>query len=548
MNLPVPNVSSIFLSSFNMNGKKLSDDDAKRWLLFGDCNKDCDCNCDCNCDCSDNNTSTHSPSIHDADLIILSLQECPTYPTTNKNDSSLHRNGGDTVVRNIRILPLVSVFGPPINDDTKEYDRLSSTIQKILSDDHNLIVDIAMGEPNVAVVVEREELSLNCCSLESDDHTSSSSEKIVERWYGFIRLMIYAKSDIVDYILSSTKKHNGKSLVPILSPAGRKKYSTYDDILLESSRLGLPKERYNFLDRSPDKGGVCVAIPSLQLLVCSLHLCGTNKCSTMESEFDARRIEELMIIGQSCFNGLDVSSSKILGDGDAMGMIDFREYKKIVLGDLNFRVEVCRKESDKGWGGPDFQFVMDVINMKSKEELNSLFWKYDHLVKLLHSIEKGLLSSSQPMKIITTEGGVDSEQIEPVDDVNKVKDVILLQNVKDLFMEYSSKVSGHCEEYGDRIHIPPPTFSLRSNRERHVSNVCDRCDVKTVYVVPDDYANKRTPSWPDRILIDDRLLIGNHTQNSKPYEISFLRTCQDVLMSDHVPVCCFLQNINAKTK
>ena len=161
-----------------MNGKNISDHDAKKWLLNNDGSV-----------CNYNDTATSS-SINNADLIILSLQECPSFPNTANNS---YQKGG--IQR--ETIPCVSVLGPPITDDANEDDKLPSTIQKILSDDFSLIVDIAMGEGAGTVLVNRE----NCLNGPSLESSERGNGQIVERWFGFIRLMIYAKSGKCEGIL-----------------------------------------------------------------------------------------------------------------------------------------------------------------------------------------------------------------------------------------------------------------------------------------------------------------------------------------------------------
>lgn len=150
---------SIYLSTFNMNGATLTVDDARKWLLH--------------CENGDVDESLSSLSIHDADIIILSLQECPTYPQRTNQE---HRNGDNEVntVKNELTFPTcVSVLGPPVIDDNRVKDEIRSVIQKILSDEQHLIADVAMGEP-----------------------PSSSIGDVIhnEKYYGFIRLLIFAKN------------------------------------------------------------------------------------------------------------------------------------------------------------------------------------------------------------------------------------------------------------------------------------------------------------------------------------------------------------------
>ena len=102
------NLSSIYLSTFNMNGKDMNKSEVQNWLLRSRCSKknkhykqskrnNLNCSKDCSEDCS-------TIDVHNADLIILSLQECPTYPAVD-----LQKEDGSKIPSSSCILTM----GPP---------------------------------------------------------------------------------------------------------------------------------------------------------------------------------------------------------------------------------------------------------------------------------------------------------------------------------------------------------------------------------------------------------------------------------------------------
>ena len=103
------------------------------------------------------------------------LQECPTYPDISLSSESF---------------PYVAVLGPPLIDEKKDHDELPSIIRTILSDDHILVADIAMGEPATCTVAK----VTNATSDSLDKKKNQQSEK----YYGFIRLIIYAKNGMLN--------------------------------------------------------------------------------------------------------------------------------------------------------------------------------------------------------------------------------------------------------------------------------------------------------------------------------------------------------------
>lgn len=570
------NVSSMYLSTFNMNGANLTIEDAKLWLL-----KENSKNCG----------NDEGLLAHDADLVILSLQECPTYPDVNNNISIGKKSSDDSncSANSFRHTSSVciSVLGPPKIDENKECDELQSTIQEVLSKDHVLMADIAMGEPPTSS-------KSNSLGQNKDACGNNNTEK----WFGFIRLMIYAKSALATHILSWKRSHNGQSIIPIMAPVGRKRTSTYPSTCHNTTeKWKIYKEPHNM---SPDKGGVCIAIPSLRLLICSLHLCGTNKYHTLEHEFDSIRIKELIKIGQTCRDVLEYGTiSSQLGihshnngnksenkkpkietpSNDSKedhkqsyaipASVPYQDYKKIILGDLNFRVEICKKEKEKGRGGRDFQLVMDAImsssnhyrsegqqeqeDEKQQQKLDQLFWSHDRLVQLLQQISSTVSTRS------SSHNGRSEFKNQRISSVIKMEDkkgkgsccetvknkyhyrhdeIDILKNIVDVFMEYfaapvnngttnkvgmlsveeeSSFVGIGDSSDDDYCRQPlminiPPTFTFIIPDQRQQPNIQNlHLQNNHLYNMSRIYSDKRTPSWTDRILIDKRILNKNNS-------------------------------------
>ena len=371
---------------------------------------------------------------------------------------------------------------------------------------------------------------------------------------------------------------------------------------------------------SPDKGGVCVAIPSLKLLICSVHLCGTNKYHTLESEFDSIRIKELIKIGKSCRDVLEYnihghhdyeyedkekmiqSPSDDAKEGhkkNAAQTVSYEDYKKIILGDLNFRVEICSNENEKGRGGLDFQLVMDAImssnhnhsekRQKQKEEqqhqrLDELFWNHDRLVQLLQqtSSNKGSSSNnnsrmndcntkgSSAVKIVDKKDEGSCDEVVKNDYHNHVE-IDILKNVVDLFMEYFASptkngttnkvgtvsdeeegIAGHPTNNGDddcqhlMMNIPPTFTFIVPDQQQQQQNLHQTNNHSSN--MSRVYSDKRTPSWTDRILIDKRILntkkniVGKEKEKIKEecYNIHSVETYPDVSISDHIALSCML--------
>jgi len=152
---------------------------------------------------------------------------------------------------------------------------------------------------------------------------------------------------------------------------------------------------------------------------------------------------------------------------------------------LNFRCEIYSKPEDKCKGGRDFQAVKSKVlsnhgKLCDNDELKNLFCNYDRIRLYL----------------------------EQQQDVNIPPSI--LHDTVELFDE-------QCFSPDTRnpvFHYPIPTFTY---------------DIDGNY--PRNLGKKRTPGWPDRILVD---------KNIRKTVLS-IEVHDDVLISDHIPVHCLLQ-------
>ena len=403
-------ITLIFAGSFNMNGVDISTSDASKWLQ--------------------RKSKTHA-SAYDSDLVIISLQECPSAQSIEHNTSVLDNHNA----------PIIQVMTSP--SCRRDDDQVQMTIQTALSSQHILLADIAMGE-NVS---------------------PSDSDAAKPKWYGFIRLLVYAKQQ------GSERYTN---LIPILAPAGRKA----DGI-----------DEYNYIPhRSPDKGAVCLYISSLKLLICSVHLCGTNAYEIPEADFDAIRINELNVIAEEC--------QKHIGDV---------EYHPIICGDLNFRIEIHSNPKEKTKGGNDFQAVHAEINKENPIALQNLFRQRDRLFRLLQYLDGNC-------------------NIESVDESTFCR---LGEEARTL-MEVRDTIELHIDSNGvdgDALFNPTFTFEGKVVIDPPKGSLPLTCASK----VSRFYSKKRTPSWTDRILVSKMLL-------QKGWSLDVCGADYTVVSSDHIPV------------
>ena len=244
-------------------------------------------------------------------------------------------------------------------------------------------------------------------------------------------------------------------------------------------------------------------IPFLSTIICSLHLAGTNQYNVAEEYFDTLRINQLNTIHSRL-----VEECVRFKERDHNTNEDFSgaNYRKIILGDLNFRCEkFCNvHEGDKARGGQDFKAVHDLITKGKPDEIQNLFCESDRLVRLLQS------NSAE-------------------------RNVPLLKDVTDLIATYNY---GYAEgRFRDKVKILLPTFTMKFKK--------DGIEKQKVY------SDKRTPAWPDRLLVTRNLFSSKRvaTIDSNPLvkdieSIKEVGSCPTVTSSDHIPVYSYLESIS----
>ena len=344
------------------------------------------------------------------------------------------------------------------------------------------------------------------------------------------------------------------AVIPIVVPTGRKHASSYiSSITAQNHIYNKNDDDSSFpatVGNSPDKGGVCLAIPSLSLLICSLHLCGTNEYHTMESKFDQIRIDELKKIGSKCHEALLLSKNYQKNQNhhdndDDKSTIDLvassslssslEDYTKIILGDLNFRVEIATSttttttttsnttnQSDKGRGGREYQQVYNILQSQSSQKVRDLFWNHDRLVKLMQN-------DNERNKILL---------------LNNMNDVLMNSNQ---FKSHGKGTKNYESNTIDMNNMIYPTFKFQTKsskgqeqqyQTKQKIQSSSSLSSSLENIVNRKYSDKRIPSWTDRILLDDRLI--NH-QHHPCFEIKNLEANYDICTSDHVPVCCIIE-------
>jgi hypothetical protein len=320
-----------------------------------------------------------------------------------------------------------------------------ASIGAALGPTFEIVADVGMGEP--AGLINQGE---------------GSTKKL--EWYGFIRLIIWARPEHPNGAKLCQARENGNVKTCVI-PCGDK---ATGNPVKEGALIDDPDAPY-MKGMSTDKGAVCAYFPSACLLVVAAHLHGTNK-PLPEAVFNKVREEQLRRIGHgitwlvqeygssdepsmSSSNNKNSSSSSNNSINQSQGLAR----KKIVtnasdigatlllVGDLNFRVESeFTSPEDKEKGGKDFSTIEKYASSDSKEDLAYLLENHDILYKLLRC---------------------PSDEIPPI-----------LVGCRDAVAETISR----------KKLLLPPTFTFKQDAP-----------------FPRKYKDKRTPSWPDRILFKD---------------------------------------------
>ena len=469
---------SLFATTFNLNGSLPSLEDVRIWLQ-GQCN-------DVTKEVGEHHQRSLRCSASDADLVIISLQESPVAAGTRP---MLSTSGADS--EGIKPVSFSAGMSDPSNNtsSTENNDgeaEFLDNIQYVLSEEHDLVADISMGAKQSTL---REE---------------SGGVK----WYGYLRLLVYARgSDFVTELRQTS--------IGIAIAVGAKAMSRSNEILFNNSSL--EHTQYHALG-SPDKGGVCLVMPTLKIVAVCAHLAGTNKYEVAERIFDRIRHKQLHIISRVLENAI-----QNIGYGDES--ID--DWRKIIAGDLNFRVEVYDKEEYKGRRGKDWRAVADIVQSGGQRDsrchqqrVAELFCCHDRLVQYL---EKG------PMHLWASHNE-DEENDQMLAFPNLLHSMVDLVHYK-CFL--GADTSGRSDP-----HIVMPTFSFQTESDASAiigsdGNVCKASGKLASSRRP--YSDKRTPSWPDRILMSRELVENDENDSS----IVVVGSCPSIILSDHCPVWSF---------
>ncbi|GMI43562.1 hypothetical protein TeGR_g895 [Tetraparma gracilis] len=326
-------------------------------------------------------------------------------------------------------------------------DEFLDTIKLSLDNEYVVMGDVAIGEPPTGTKQE-------------------VNGKMIE-WYGFVRLIVLVRA-------SHPLSKDYTSFKTVIAPFGDKQ-SMYEPHVY-------PK------DASPDKGGVCVVIESLDLVIVCCHLYGTNKYGVPEKTFDAKRRFQLRHMSEMF--------QYYLPPGRLSNM------NKIVLGDFNFRAEMHPDPEDKVKGGRDWQSVQSHLSKDwkggSKEDKDTgvrrLFHRHDRLNTWM--VKSGVWEEDE------TYGEGAGEEQDTEERENDEVEFGLSEGVPEVLLNTSDAIA---EARGEFCY---PTFTFKIGDKK----------------VPREYAEKRTPSWTDRVIYGGALTLRDVGVERK------------VIASDHEPV------------
>ncbi|GMI08305.1 hypothetical protein TrVE_jg10478 [Triparma verrucosa] len=283
-------------------------------------------------------------------------------------------------------------------------------------------------------------------------------------WYGFIRSIVFVNTQNQGR-LPPPEELKVKTLV---CPVGEK-LSMF--------------EPHKYEDAAPDKGAVGVCIESLGLLLVSLHLSGTNKYGLPEMHFDRDRKQQLHRISKDF--------EEQVGGAEA-----YAKLKKVVMGDYNFRCEMKSAPEDKEKGGGDWKAVDAEVMSGDSARVQTAFFKYDRL-------QRWMVGQGEWPRHEDSHPG--EEKVEG-DDVGEGAFAApdLLKNSVDAITTETTIVKG---KVVDRSDFPVPSFTFKIGEPP-----------------PRAFAQKRTPSWTDRIVV------------GKEFEVEGFGIERTVVVSDHEPV------------
>jgi hypothetical protein len=313
-------------------------------------------------------------------------------------------------------------------------------LSRLLGPSFELVCDVGMGEPDGLCTPppptlppldtpppNAKEEEKQSSSLEEKQEKKKEAKPKKLEWYGFIRLIVFAKSTSqatsggsnthaitsADSSSSFSSLHlpgssQGGGVVTCVVPTGSKVTGGGE---VGSAAASAPPPPPYAPDRSPDKGAVIAYFPSAflaslpfrqcgggsggcgGLVVVCAHLNGTNKYGVGEEVFDDTRLKQLERIERAVDNLLRKSqqqqqqpssptSRSSHSSPPCTGAAATAGAALLVCGDLNFRVESAfTSVEEKAKGGADFQFIEKHAASNNAQQLAELMAKHDRLTQ-----------------------------------------------------------------------------------------------------------------------------------------------------------------------
>ena len=415
------------------------------------------------------------------------------------------------------------------------------------------IADIAMGEPPAC----RAGPQLPPLPPGHDSRDSTPAAP-AEQFYGYLRLQVYARRGLAEAhgLLPAQGASESGAVEAFVVPAGSKKTSvrtpgaTAEDVVEGRAAA----DGFQYTDGSPDKGGVAVRLrfgapdgtrgsgKSLLLVCC--HLAGTNKYCMPEAFFERTRLQQLAklfrVVGDGSSGGGDGGAAGAEAEEGAAASPAAAIESAIVFGDLNFRNEVFREGPRKEKGGDDWAAVSEMLAGEGGAAAGGgthgaalaaavgTFRQCDRLSKhLLKAVGGGAGAAAAAAAAAAVgegcgvgaeggeggDGGGDGGIPEP-----SAADLAPLRGFSDTLAEQVQRTGAS----GASAHNLHPSFTYKLN-EAH----------------PRKFNTKRTPSWPDRVLVRGGSAASGvqlPPLDSLPDDAFEFGVKREVLCSDHEPV------------
>ena len=390
------------------------------------------------------------------------------------------------------------------------------------------------------------------------DVRDSTPAAPAEQFYGFLRLQVYMQRELAEAhgMLPAQGAGASGAVETFIVPDGSKKTSvqapgaTAVDVV-EGRAVA---DGFQYMDGSPDKGGVAVrlrfAAPdgtrggdgeggkgrSLLLMCC--HLAGTNKYCMPEAFFERTRLRQLKkafaVVGDGS-GEVSAAAGASAGVGAAGGGAWCEP--AVLFGDLNFRNEVYREGPRKAKGGDDWTAVDALLQGEGGAAAGggtggaalaaavATFGQCDRLRKHLDGTTAaggGATAAAAPAAAVAPVAAAGGEEAAVADAADLAEpteeELAVLRGFTCTLVEKMRRVAAS----GVSAHNVHPSFTYKLG-EAH----------------PRKFNTKRTPSWPDRVL----MRCGSCGSGLELPPLAELADdafeCgvkRDVLCSDHEPV------------